>query len=151
MKILVLGGSPNKNGSTQILIDSFTRGAGEAGHAVTVLNVAHMKVQPCTGCIACGYDGPCVQKDDMAQIRKAVMESLLKDWKVSPNCMTVSGKGDFSDADPEKLEGEIRLAIKQEKVPECDIITVLSQLLTEKTAYTAYLTQEGCQSTATLR
>ena len=75
MKILVLGGSPNKNGSTQILIDSFTRGAGEAGHAVTVLNVAHMKVQPCTGCIACGYDGPCVQKDDMAQIRKAVMES----------------------------------------------------------------------------
>lgn len=82
---------------------------------------------------------------------KAVMESLLKDWKVSPNCMTVSGKGDFSDADPEKLEGEIRLAIKQGKVPECDIITVLSQLLTEKTADTAYLTQEGCQSTATLR
>ena len=26
-------------------------------------------------CIACGYDGPCVQKDDMVQIRKAVMES----------------------------------------------------------------------------
>ena len=75
MKILVLGGSPNKNGSTQILIDSFTRGAEEAGHTVTVLNVAHRNVHPCTGCIACGYDGPCVQKDDMAQIRKAVMES----------------------------------------------------------------------------
>ena len=52
MKILVLGGSPNKNGSTQILIENFARGAKEAGHTVTVLNVAHMDVRPCTGCIA---------------------------------------------------------------------------------------------------
>ena len=54
MKILVLGGSPNKNGSTQLLMDSFVHGAKEAGHTVTVLNVAHMDVRPCTGCIACG-------------------------------------------------------------------------------------------------
>ncbi len=67
MKILVLGGSPNKNGSTQILIENFARGAKEAGHTVTVLNVAHMDVRPCTGCIACGYDGPCVQRDDMSR------------------------------------------------------------------------------------
>ncbi len=52
MKILVLGGSPNKNGSTQLLMDSFVHGAKEAGHTVTVLNVAHMDVRPCTGCIA---------------------------------------------------------------------------------------------------
>ncbi len=75
MKILVLGGSPNKNGSTQLLIDSFKQGAEEAGHTVTVMNVAHMNIRPCAGCIACGYDGPCVQRDDMAQIRPAVMES----------------------------------------------------------------------------
>lgn len=75
MKILVLGGSPNKNGSTQILIESFTRGAEEAGHTVSVLNVAHMEVHPCTGCIVCGYDRPCVQHDDMKELRKAVMES----------------------------------------------------------------------------
>lgn len=75
MRILVLNGSPNQNGSTRLLIDGFTRGAGEAGHRVSVLDTAHMNVHPCTGCIACGYDGPCVQKDDMEQIRKAVMES----------------------------------------------------------------------------
>ena len=75
MKILVLGGSPNKKGSTQMLIESFARGAEEVGHTVTMLDVAHMNVHPCTGCIACGYDGPCVQKDDMTQIRKAVLES----------------------------------------------------------------------------
>ena len=75
MKILVLNGSPNENGSTRLLIYGFTRGAEEAGHRVSVLDTAHMNVRPCTGCIACGYDGPCVQKDDMEQIRKAVMES----------------------------------------------------------------------------
>ncbi len=75
MRILVLNGSPNQNGSTRLLIDGFTRGAGEAGHRVSVLDTAHMNVHPCTGCIACGYDGTCVQKDDMEQIRKAVMES----------------------------------------------------------------------------
>ncbi len=75
MKILILGGSPNRSGSTQILIDSFSRGAGEAGHTVTALDTAHMNIHPCTGCIACGYDGPCVQKDDMAEVREAVMDS----------------------------------------------------------------------------
>lgn len=56
MKILVLGGSPNKKGSTQILIENFRSGAEEAGHTVTVLDVAHMNVRPCNGCIACGYN-----------------------------------------------------------------------------------------------
>jgi multimeric flavodoxin WrbA len=77
MKILVLGGSPNKKGSTQILIDRFKQGAEEVGHTVTVLNAAYMNVHPCTGCIACGYDGPCVNKDDMIQIRQAIMESEM--------------------------------------------------------------------------
>ena len=75
MKILVLGGSPNRDGSTQLLIESFARGAREAGHTVTVLQAAQQNVHPCTGCIACGYDGPCVQRDDMAQIRAAVLDS----------------------------------------------------------------------------
>ena len=39
-----------------------------------------MNVHPCTGCIACGYDGPCVQKDDMQELRKAVMESYMLDF-----------------------------------------------------------------------
>ena len=75
MKILVLGGSPNRDGSTQLLIESFARGAREAGHTVTVLQAAQQNVHPCTGCITCGYDGPCVQRDDMAQIRAAVLDS----------------------------------------------------------------------------
>ena len=57
MKIVILMGSPNMNGSTSILADSFERGAEEKGHSVETINVCTLNVNPCTGCIACGYEG----------------------------------------------------------------------------------------------
>ena len=73
MKILVLEGSPNKKGSTHLLADCFRQGAEEAGHTVQMLDIAHAKIHPCTGCIHCGYQGPCVQKDDMETIRGEIL------------------------------------------------------------------------------
>ena len=72
MKIVVLEGSPNKNGSSNLLADCFRQGAEEAGHSVEIVDTAHANIRPCTGCIRCGYEGPCVQKDDMA----GVLETL---------------------------------------------------------------------------
>ena len=73
MKIIILQGSPNKNGSTAILTEEFTRGAKEAGHEVHRIDVDEFDINPCTGCVACGYEGPCVQKDDNEMIRSAVL------------------------------------------------------------------------------
>lgn len=73
MKILVLEGSPNKKGSTHLLADCFRQGAQEAGHTVQMLDLAHATIHPCTGCIHCGYQGPCVQKDDMETIRGEIL------------------------------------------------------------------------------
>ena len=75
MKIVILQGSPNINGSTSLLVESFTRGAKEAGHEIQRYDVAHMNINPCTGCVACGFEGRCVQKDDNKIIRKAVLEA----------------------------------------------------------------------------
>ena len=69
MKIIVLMGSPNKSGSTGILADSFVRGAAESGHDCEIIDVCHANIHPCIGCVRCGYEGPCVQKDDVEQIR----------------------------------------------------------------------------------
>ena len=74
MKIVVLQGSPNKKGSTFILADCFRQGAEDAGHTVEMIDVAHAKIHPCTGCIHCGYEGPCVQKDDVEFIRKKILD-----------------------------------------------------------------------------
>lgn len=64
MKIVILQGSPNRDGSTAILVEEFARGAREAGHAVERIDVAHEDIRPCRGCVACGYGArPCVQHD----------------------------------------------------------------------------------------
>ena len=75
MKIVVLEGSPNKKGSSNMLAEQFIQGATEAGHNVQVIDAAHANIHPCTGCIHCGYEGPCSQKDDMDEIRHAILDA----------------------------------------------------------------------------
>ena len=75
MKIIVLMGSPNRTGSTGILVEQFKKGAEEAGHSVEVIDVCHADIHPCIGCVKCGYEGPCVQKDDVSMIRKKLLAS----------------------------------------------------------------------------
>ena len=56
MKIVVLKGSPNKHGSSNLLADNFKKGAIEAGHTITEIDTAHCNVSPCIGCVNCGYE-----------------------------------------------------------------------------------------------
>lgn len=75
MKIVVLESSPNKHGSSNMLADEFIRGAKKAGHSVEIIDVAHANIQPCTGCIHCGYEGPCSQHDDVDIIRQQILSA----------------------------------------------------------------------------
>ena len=75
MKIIILMGSPSKNGSTRIMVDAFVRGAVESGHDCEIIDVCHADIHPCIGCVRCGYEGPCVQKDDVEQIRGKLLAS----------------------------------------------------------------------------
>lgn len=75
MNIVVLEGSPNKNGSSNMLAEHFIHGAEEKGHHIQVIDTAHINISPCTGCISCGYNGPCAQKDDMEQIRSVILDA----------------------------------------------------------------------------
>lgn len=67
--ILVLTGSPRKNGNTRMLASAFTEGAEAAGLDVQVIHTAELKIAPCQGCGYCQeHEGICIQRDDMAQI-----------------------------------------------------------------------------------
>ena len=63
--ILILTGSPRKNGNTKILTDAFITGAQEAGHTVSIFNVAENTVKPCIACDKCFTveNKPCVFND----------------------------------------------------------------------------------------
>ena len=73
MKVLVLQGSPNADGSTALLVREFANGARQAGHSVEVVDVAALNIAPCTGCVACGYGGPCAQYDDFDDLREQIL------------------------------------------------------------------------------
>ena len=75
MKIVVLEGSPNRHASSNLLAEEFIRGAKEAGHTAEIIDAAHADLHPCTGCVRCGYEGPCVQKDDMADILDKMVQA----------------------------------------------------------------------------
>lgn len=55
MKILILSGSPKKNGNTAKLVDWFAEGARSKGAEVEVVNTAFLKYKStgCTSCRAC--------------------------------------------------------------------------------------------------
>jgi len=75
MKILVLTGSPRKNGNSATLAEHFIKGAKEAGHSVERFDAAFKKVHPCIACNSCGMDGPCVFKDDFEFVRKHIIDA----------------------------------------------------------------------------
>lgn len=75
MKIVVLTGSPHKNGTSNTLAREFIRGAEEAGHEVLRFDTAFLKIHPCIGCDHCGMNGPCAFNDDMPKVLDAILDS----------------------------------------------------------------------------
>ncbi|RDB59290.1 FMN reductase [Gordonibacter sp. 28C] len=71
--VLVLNGSPRREGNTAALVDAFAEGAEQAGGTIARFDVALMDIAPCRGCLGGGADvhSPCVQKDDMDAVYAA--------------------------------------------------------------------------------
>ena len=78
-KIVILNGSPRRNGNTSALVKAFTQGAESAGNTVTEFFLDSMEIHGCRGCFGghSSQECPCVQKDDMSQIYPAVKESYV--------------------------------------------------------------------------
>lgn len=88
--ILVVQGGGRAKGNTAQLVESFIKGATEAGHTVEKINLNQTEVKGCIGCNACRYGKPCVQKDgfnDLVPKIKAadliVFASPLLFWTLS--------------------------------------------------------------------
>ena len=62
-KILLINGSPRKNGTTALFLEKFATGL--PCEKTEILSVADLKISPCRHCFACWQnDGVCVQSDD---------------------------------------------------------------------------------------
>lgn len=64
-KVIILKGSPKKNGNTDLMADALADAARTASHEVTDYPVGRMRIDGCRGCGACYKAGrPCVFNDD---------------------------------------------------------------------------------------
>ena len=73
-KVLILSGSPRKNGNSDLLCNEFLRGAQDAGHTVEKIRVQEKKVACCLACYACKETGVCTIRDDMEQIMQQIID-----------------------------------------------------------------------------
>lgn len=97
-KILILNGSPRKNGNTKALIRAFEKGAGLGGNETSTFELNTLTINGCVGCYGGGKskEQPCVLRDDMDQIYQKFWESdcivfasPLYFWNFSGQLITV--------------------------------------------------------------
>ena len=75
-KILVITGSPRKNGNSFAMTDAFIKAAEEKGHTVTRFDAAMMKIGGCRACETCCSTGKaCSFDDDFNTIAPAISEA----------------------------------------------------------------------------
>lgn len=67
--ILVITGSPRKNGNSDLLADAFIQGAAESGHTVNKFEAARQTIHGCTACDTCWSKGTaCTFKDGFSKL-----------------------------------------------------------------------------------
>ncbi len=74
--IVILQGSPRKNGNTARLVQAFMDGLASE-HNVTVIRVSELKINYCVGCNSCftREGNRCFQQDDMQKILPVLSEA----------------------------------------------------------------------------
>lgn len=73
-KVLILSGSPRKNGNSDLLCNEFMKGALEAGHEAEKIRVQEKKIGYCMACYACKEHGICAINDDMAELLQKMID-----------------------------------------------------------------------------
>lgn len=64
-KILIISGSPRRNGNSELLCGQFQKGAEESRNQVKTLRLSELQIAYCSACYACKKTGHCVKQDDM--------------------------------------------------------------------------------------
>lgn len=76
MKIVVITGSPRKNGNSFAMTDAFIHEAEQRGHSVRRFDAAFLKIGGCHACMTCYKTGKaCSFDDDFNDIAPAILEA----------------------------------------------------------------------------
>ena len=76
VKVLGISASPKKYGNTEKLLDSFLKGAKEAGGETEKVTLKNLHYRSCQACNTCHKTGVCVLKDDFAPLYEKIMNDV---------------------------------------------------------------------------
>ncbi len=76
MHVIAFNGSPRKKGNTSTIVQAVLEGAVSAGAETTEVNLHHINMKGCQGCLSCRTKhGVCAQKDDLSPYLEAIKTS----------------------------------------------------------------------------
>lgn len=92
-KLLIICGSPRKDGNSDQLAAQLAKGATEAGHTVETIHIRDLKMGFCLGCLACLPDKKaCVQRDDINDLLPHVLDSDVLVFSTPVYYYSISGQ-----------------------------------------------------------
>ena len=74
MKILLINGSPHKNGTTNAALCEVAKTLKEEGVDPEILHIGNLPIRGCLGCYSCAKLGKCVIDDEVNEIAKKFEE-----------------------------------------------------------------------------
>ena len=76
-KILILNGSPRREGNTSFLVDRLKEYVEKGGNEVEILFLNDYKIKPCRGCFWCyrGFPLKCIQSDIMNELYPIILDA----------------------------------------------------------------------------
>ncbi len=75
MKVLLINGSPHKNGTTFAALSEVSMTLNQEGVETEIIQIGHLAIRGCVGCYACTKLGKCVFDDEVNEIAKKFKEA----------------------------------------------------------------------------
>lgn len=75
MKVLLLNGSPHKEGNTFLALNEVARTLAEEGIESEIVQVGNLPLRGCTACFYCASHGECVFKDEVNELARRFAEA----------------------------------------------------------------------------
>lgn len=90
--IIVISTSLRAGSNSDLLAESFIKGAQASGHQVEKILLASARIEFCRGCLACQKQGRCIIDDDVNAIMAKVLKADVVVWATPIYYYEMSGQ-----------------------------------------------------------
>lgn len=91
-RIIVISTSLRAGSNSDLLAESFIKGAQASGHQVEKISLASARIEFCRGCLACQKQGRCIIDDDVNAIMAKVLKADVVVWATPIYYYEMSGQ-----------------------------------------------------------